>query len=659
MALSPTPVPRRLRVRVSLLASLLATTTTLAAATAGCVRGGGRSEVPGAKLVADGWIDASTMGEATLADPDRLAALAEAGPQGRVIRLDRLLDLYDAARFAEDREARESLWIALGGNTSTRGIDASREVVLRLLDEAYRLDDLAASDPAALDDDARSFVADAIMLLSTDMFLPDSAEALITQTLAYRVLTEQGHPRIADNAHWRLYDHVRGVLEGAVDIGPQLRDEIAVHALYAEREDISAWLEDRAPHAQPPLPEPAALWTVLARHRDALAEIPRWQGVVASRAAAEAELRETTLALLPQPRDPAWVLPELPQGTGVRESLAPVVLARPGELVLEPSGVEPRSLPASASAEDPEALRAGLEGLLARDGRGVLLFAADPQLPAPELEAALSALAEARTSTIELAVHEPRIGEGAEPVVVALPLHVARPDDLARGVRALRESRIHVQLSGRGPRFAIDGRWLSASSPLPSDIEALAQTLRAAYPRERALSLSLAGDVQPRQLVDLLAALSGGVSPAFLAVGWTPDVPAQPTIAAQQPEADALLDSRAALGRARLEIAIEAPDGLPADDLARVEQAADATLACVPELEAALPAGGLPLNLHFEAGQLATVELQLPRRDARLARNRASQIEHLEACAQDRLLGFHLSQTPDESGITLRLTAKE
>ncbi|MCA9682703.1 MAG: hypothetical protein KC457_10940 [Myxococcales bacterium] len=162
-------------------------------AAGGCDHQGRRTRDPGAALVAAGWIDDETVGQATLADPDRLAALGDAGISGRVIRLDRLLDLYDAARFADDGEARDSLWAALGDYSSTRGIDASREVVLRLLDEAYAIDD--RSD--ALSDDERRFVADAIMLLSADMFLPDSAEALITQTLAYRSLVEDGHPREA------------------------------------------------------------------------------------------------------------------------------------------------------------------------------------------------------------------------------------------------------------------------------------------------------------------------------------------------------------------------------------------------------------------------------------------------------------------------------
>lgn len=128
----------------------------------GCERRGTRA--PHEDLLAAGWIDAETIGPATLEDPERLAALAEAGSRGRALRLDRLIDLYDGARFAADKQARESLWLALGGYATTRGIDASREVVLRLLDEAYAIEELAAASP--LGEDELQFVTDAIMLLT-------------------------------------------------------------------------------------------------------------------------------------------------------------------------------------------------------------------------------------------------------------------------------------------------------------------------------------------------------------------------------------------------------------------------------------------------------------------------------------------------------------
>jgi hypothetical protein len=620
--MSVVPRPARLQPVLSIALLLLA---------GACVERGTRA--PYQDLLAAGWINADPIGLATEEDPDRLAALAEAGARGRTLRLDRLLDLYDGARFADDKQARESLWLALGGYATTRGFDASREVVLRLLDEAYAIEDLAAAQPGALSEDEQQFVTDAIMLLSTDMFLPDSAEALISQTLAYRILAEGGHPRIADNAHWRLYDHVRGVLDGAINFGPELRKDVLVHALYAEREDISIWLEDLAPHAQPPLPSAIQLWGLLEQHRTAVEAVPRWQPVVAARAQAEAELHETVIEVLPRPRDPAWVLPRLPQGTGQRESLAPVVLLADGEWVLEPTSSSPHTADA-------------LEAVLLRDGRGTVLLAADPQTPSSEFMQAVAGLMKARVTTIELAVHEPRIdGEGL--VVVALPLHVVYEDDLGPGARALRDARVEVLLTGRGPRFRVDGRWLSAAPTLPSDVQRLVTDLRRAYPRERVINLVLGGDVQPQQLVDLLAVMTGGIKPLFFAAGMLARTDAlTPGI---DPAGDRALAARLALLEANPTIAVQSSASLSEDDRARVDQATASLRECVPELEAPLPKQGVALSLEFAEGRLGRLSAsarKLPV-DART---------RFEACAKERLLGFHLRDA--EQPLTVTLTVR-
>jgi len=614
---------------------------------AGACTPGGRTRAPEHAQLAAGWIDAETVGQATLADPELLDGLAQAGARGQVLRLDRLLDLYDGARFASDKQARDSLWLALGGYSSARGIDASREVVIRLLDEAFAIEDLAAAQPGALSEDEQRFVADAIMLLSTDMFLPDSADSLITQTLAYRVLAEDGHSRVADNARWRLYDHVRGVLEGAVEIGPELRADLLVHALYAEREDISIWLEDLAPHAQPPLPSATSVWDLLDEQRTILAAIPRWQAVLAGRAQREAELRETVMALLPRPRDLNWVVPSQPRGVARRESLAPVVLLRPGTTSLEPSAADPREFASGASGPD---LVAAIEGLLVRDGRGTLLLAADPQTPAPEYAAALAAMVGARAATLELAVLEPRIPSDAnddlgDSVIVALPLHVARPDDLGPGARALRNARIHVQLAGRGPRVRVDGRWLSTVSPLPSDLAQFIAELRRAYPRERVVSLAIASDVQHGQVVDLLAVLSGGIDPAFFAVGWMPDALIEAEVIGNA-DADRILAARAKLAADKPAITVRELETLPEDERVRVEQAMAGVRECVPELEGPLPKAGVVLAFEFDDGQLVKLSASGRRVDA-------GALARLEGCVRERVLGFRLRTVTE--AVTLSL----
>ncbi|MFV8756666.1 hypothetical protein ACNOYE_39485 [Nannocystaceae bacterium ST9] len=588
------------------------------------------------------WIDEPTAGTpSAAADADRLAELERSGWQGRVIRLDRLLDLYDAARFAQDEPARETLWLALGGSASTRGLEASREAVLRMLDEAYALEEEAGD---AVDEDQRRFVADAIALLSADLFLPDSAESLVDQLLGYRMLGESGHPRIADNARFRLYDFVRGVLEGGLEVGPDMRDDVVVHALYVEREDIAAWLEDGAPHARPALPSAEQLWALIEAQRAALAELPRWQAVLDLRAEADAELRETTRDLLPRPRDPSWALTELPRGTGEPESLAPIVLLRPGELVLEPGGADALTL----APESGEA-RERIEGLLARDGRGTLLLAADPELPSPEFAAGLDAMIGARVSTIELAVHEPRIGDEPGVVVVALPLHIVHADELSPGARAIRESRIHVRLSGRGTRVAIDDRWLAIDPALPSDLRSLVARLHEAYPRERVIRLSLDRDVQPRQLIELIAAFVGGRSPAFVAIGWPADQPLLALPEARDDAADRTLALRAALakpGAAVLDLAVE----LPVIDRARIDDLARDLAGCVPELERALPKTGLTITLSFADGKLE-------RASAKAKGASKPQLAAVEACVDEATLGLRLREHREPLTLGLRFSA--
>jgi hypothetical protein len=306
-------------------------------------------------------------------------------------------------------------------------------------------------------------------------------------------------------------------------------------------------------------------------------------------------------------------------------------------VVLEPGRVRIESREFAPAALE----LAALEGLLARDGRGTLLLASAPDVPAPEYAATLRALADAQTTTIELAVHEPALprseSESDNPgmVVVALPLYVARPDDAGVGARALRASRIQVQLGGRGPRFRVDGRWLGSSPTLPSDLVTFIDKLHRAYPRQHAVSLSLGPDVQHQQLVDLLAALAGGRSPTFVAVGWMPDATIEP-----QPVADAAAERTLAvrfeLASAAIEMGVgPSPPGVQEQDWARIGSAVESLRPCVPELEAPLPNQGLALRLEFADHEL--VELEASGR--KLA---AASLDRFEACANDRLAGFRL-----------------
>lgn len=424
------------------------------------------------------------------------------------------------------------------------------------------------------------------------------------------------------------------MLDGALELGPELRKDVLVHALYADREDISIWLEDLAPHAQPPLPSASELLSLLEQHRAAVEGIPRWQPVVASRAQAERELQESAIELLPRPRDPAWVLPRLAQGIGQRESLAPVVLLADGKRVVEPTSSTPHQDPAREITDEHVA---ALEAALLRDGRGIVLLAADPLTPAAEFVMGVQVSMSARVATIELAVYEPRLdGEGS--VVVALPLHVIDKDDLGPGARALRDARVQVLLTGRGPRFLVDGRWLSAAPALPSDVQRVVGDLRRAYPRERVVAITLGADVQPQQLVDLLAVLTGGINPLFFAAGLV-EVVGEAGPGPADPLADRKLAARLALVDGNPTIAVQPGASLSEDDRPRVEQAAASMRDCVPELEAPLPRQGMNVQLGFVEGKLERV--------AASGRSLAVEgRERFESCAHERLLGFHLrSQT--------------
>jgi hypothetical protein len=543
-------------------------------------------------------------------------------------RLDRLLDLLDAARFSGDASARETLWGALGGNAISQGQEATRDALTRLLQEAWAVED-AHPD---LEGDGREFLSDLIMMLSVDLNLPADSEAVAIQTLAYRSLATQGHARIADNARWRIYDHVRGVLEGATEAPADRRVDVALHALYAEHEDISAWLADTAPHARPEYPGPTVLWSMVGKQRDALSKVDRWRPIVASRDAGDEALRDTVMTLLPEPREPAWALVDVDRGTASPESLAPVLLLEPGRVVVEPG----REKPAVFSAINDELPRA-IERIVARDGRGTVLLAGDPVLPAPELSGALRALAMARVAVVEVAVREARVDDEERGVIVALPLYLSLPNDPAPGSRAFADARVRIHLDGRGPRVAVDGQWLSDTPTSGRELKELLSTVHRAYPRERAIGLSLAGNVQHQQLVDVLAVSTGGPDRLFAGIGW---LAGQPHVEPGAGKKSSLLDLRASLyGEPAPAPALDQPFPLKKADQDRLEGLAAELTRCLPELEAKPKANGLRLGLAFSEGRLAKVSVPNSVKKARR--------EPIEECVLDIAYGFRLREHRD------------
>ncbi len=577
------------------------------------------------------FIDAPLLGAqgAPVLDP-------EGGASARIARLDRLLDLFDAARFAGDQGARESLWEGLGGASMGRGQEASREALARLLDEALALEDLPE-----LSEDDREFVASALLLLTSDLHRPTVAEDLSIQTAAYRELVQNGHPRIADNARWRVYDHIRGCLEGAISAPPERRPEIAVHSLYTAEESIEGHLDDkRSTHAKPSLPPPAELWALLDAERQALTSIARWAPVVQRRAADDEELRSTTLAALPAPRDPAWEIAAMPAGTGRAESLAPVIRVE-GELLIIDEG---RPQERREQLGSPEAARA-LEGALIEDGRGIVLFVAPTMLPSPTLRTALRALLSARVATVEFAIHEPRLGDDAGDVVLALPLEVFRESDRGPASVALREARIHVHLDGRGPRLAIDGRWMDTRPNGERELGDLLERLDRAFPRERLITLTIGPDVLLQQLLDLMRMLVGGTSRRYDVAAWSVDRdPASLATPSPKDAEDRRVDRRAALYSSTANATLDQPFPLPKGDQQRLETLARQLTRCIPEVEAPLPAAGLRLDLSFEEGKIREVKVSGKRK--RKAKGDAEP-SGVEACVDAESRGFRLREQRD------------
>lgn len=555
----------------------------------------------------------------------------------RVARLDALLDLLDAARFADDADARERLWIGLGGTARGRGPEATRDASSRLLAEAIQLD-----TAAGLDDDAHDYIGGVIEILSADLGLVGAAEDLSIRIAAYLDVADHGHARAADNARWRLYDHVRGCLLGAVSAPQERRLEIALHSLYVQEDSLEPWLGDRSVHAQSPLPAPEALQALLVSARAAVAVDPRWAGVIARRSSADATLESTVLGALPAARDPAWPVLAMPRGVGRRDSLAPIVRLDDREVTIDLGHPGART----AGHGAPELVPA-LTAALARDGRGAVLLVAPPLLPSPALEAVMHTLQDAHVARIEFALREPRLEQDRGDVILQLPLEVLQDSDTGPAARALRKARLHVHLGGRGVRLAVDGKWLAPEDGRATLDERLA-VVRSAYPREHMITVGLGDDVLYQQLLELLRALVGGSNRAFDVAALRPGAAAPPeTVPAKLVAAEERrLERRSQLATASARAGLDQPFPLTTGDQQRLEQLARQLLRCLPELETPLPAGErLRLHLRFEEGRLARIDAGKPQQLT--VRLPAERITALQACAEDESRGFRLREHRD------------
>lgn len=562
---------------------------------------------------------------------DALQARASAGTTSAaaVARVDVLLDLLDAARFADDPAARDALWQALGGAASARGAEATREAGSRILADAIELD--AAKD---IDDDARGFLAGAIALLSADLGLVGAAEDLSIRTAVYRDVAD-GHPRAADNARWRLYDHVRGCLVGAVSAPQDRRVEIALHSLYVREDSLAAWLDDRSVHAQPPLPGADALIDLMTDERGKLGGDPRWRSVAGKRGPFDATLEQTVRTALPAVRDPTWPLAVMPTGTGRRDNLVPIVRIDDREVTVDLGHPDAKMAERGA----PELIKA-LEGALARDGRGAVLLVAPPMLPSPAVNSIFRTLYDSRVARVELAIREPRVGDVAGDVVVQLPLVVVRDTDPGPSAVALRKARLHIHLGGRGVRLAVDGRWHDLR-PGPTELTQLLIALDRAYPREHMITVGLGDDLLYQQLLDDIRALAGGPQRHFEVVAWRPAVapPPDPPPAKAVAAEEKKLQTRFNLYTETMFAALDTKATLTEGDTRRLEALARQLLRCLPEIEVPLRGGdSARVDLQFEEGRLAKVVSA-----GKLGKSPGGAA--LQRCADEEAHGFRLRET--------------
>ncbi len=620
------PLPRPRALATTLLHPSLALLLTA------CVHGAGRKASTNAAFV-----DASPVGVGD-EEAERLAELAKGDADLRAVRLDRLLDLFDAARFADDAAARDTLWLALGGHGSGRGPEATREALSRLLTEAMALSEQRFRDP-----ETTQLVNDAIAMLSTDLSTPSSADDLAVRTLSYRTLARDGHPRLRDNAHWRLYDHVRGTLAAAVAAPPDHRIDLAVQARYVERESVAADLDDAPVHVHPRWAGAAGLVQLLTAERDALAAASAWGGVVQARAGLDDELGRTVLATLPAARPAELASVVRPRGTGHRESLAPVAKVGGGRIEIDLGRPQANTLP--LDGDDVTDVAERLRAVLAQDGRGVVLLVAAADVPAPELRRALRALRRAQAGRVELAIAEPH-AEGGN-VVTALPLELVRPEDVGAGAQAMMGSRIHAHIGGRGVELALDGRWLSGE---PDDAAVLARRVDAlvkAYPRERTVRVTIGPDASFEQIVDALVALEGGATPRFAAIGWAPDE-SRPS-GKGDPAVDKLLAGRLAWADLR-KVEIQQPFTLAGEDQQRLRSFADAVPKCLPELQVA-PKRAEPVEVRvtLAEGRVSAIE------PGAIAGVKGKALDALRACLKDEGYGLRLREHRDTIAVTLKI----
>ena len=499
-----------------------------------------------------------------------------------LVRLDLLLDLFDAARFGPDAAAAELLWTQLELTAPAHGAGATRRAITAMLDRALSIETAAEG---RLDENSSHFLSSAIQLLNVDANLPHDAETLELQLLALRDLSTAGHPRVADNARWRLYDHVRDALSAAPTMSGARRMDVGLHALLAQEESLGPWLGDGGPHDLALRPGAEQLVALAKNQLEALEQRPEWKSLARQRGSRDEALFAAFAAAWPDP--PRARLPRLAAGSGRAESGLPRLLITARGLSWTTDG---KVHPFGFSDTD---TREGLRKFA--DAGGMSLFVdADETLPAPDLAAALRATANTGVQVLELGIRESRArvddarGELSDEVWTQLPLRIVGANDHGPETQAFREGRLELEISGRGAWLWADGLLTHEQALSGEALSGALEALKRAYPKEAGLRVRLHPDLRYPQLLDALVAALGRADAApgthFRALAWLPDQ-GLPVHEGAQPERGAqLLAARLWQTQQQWELEVVQPFPMRPEDQGRADAMAQRAKSCWVEL---------------------------------------------------------------------------
>ncbi len=526
-----------------------------------------------------------------------MARWSHGHPWQRLARVQRLLDLYDAARFGSDA-ARLTLTPSIEGLTEDltedRGPAASATTLDHLLNEALALE---SAQPLQHNTLYAHEVAQLIALLSADQGPDQTIDDSATKLLAYRHILELAPSMVQDNAQWRRFDYARGFLELATRAPARTRRKQAALAMLLVDEQVEPYLREGPSAARPNDPTPDELWHLVAQPLSLLAQDPQWASLARAKLIESEALRQTARSALPAPRTVEPWLPRHPQGCGRGEHFGPLVYVMNDSMVIDAHRPQARTLAHTASHA---ARTRALNLTLASDGRGVLTVTIEPGVRSADLFQFLQASAASTAEKLEFACAEPSLTTTDAWSVAAWPLGPKLRNDVATALAP----RLLASLSGFGVRFIVDGSALATLATTARDQQAMLHELRALFPRQTTLALHIGNDVVPNQLYGLLHAALDGEG-AFEQLQWLPelDLPSIPT------HGDAVLARRRAWLPWVAAWHVAQPYPLKQADQAHLEQWTPQLAACVLELDVPPErTSAFTVSLHLAHGRVVGVD---------------------------------------------------